>query len=120
MSLWTDRRGFGLAEAVVAALVILIVLSALALAARFFFRQSHSIEQRRSALIVARHVMQELLDSPGLPPTGDSSWVQPAADREFRVYRQVTTIDENSRMVNVRVTLGRGGAVDLTGRATDI
>lgn len=104
-------------EALIASLVVLVVLSALALAARFFFVQSRRVEERRSALIVAGAVMDDALDTPGLPEAGDSSWVQTAAGEEYSVSRRVAPETEDSRLVTVTVSCGSGGSVDLTGKA---
>lgn len=107
--------GFTLVETVIAGLVILIVLSALALAARFFFMQSGRVEDRRSALIVARHVMDETIADPALPQPGDSSWVQSAGGMDYRVTRLVGREGPDARLVSVTVSCGDGGAVELTG-----
>jgi len=101
----------------IASLVVLIVLAMLGAAARFFFRQSHVIERRRLALIVAGSVMRESLEGPGMPAAGDSSWVQLAADRECSVSRRIRDDTEVSRTVTVTVSCGEGGSVSLTGKA---
>ena len=116
MSPRTRNGGFTLVEAMIASLVVLIVLAMLGVAARFFFRQSHVIERRRLALIVAGSVMRESLDGPGLPASGDSSWVQSAADRECSVSRRIRDHTEDSRTVTVTVSCGQGGSVSLTGK----
>lgn len=111
--------GFTLVETVIAGLVILIVLSALAMAARYFFLQSSRVEDRRSALIVADHVMDETVSGPFLPRTGDSSWVQPAGGVDYSVTRLVSREGPEKRLVSVTVSCGDGGSVELTGMAYD-
>ncbi len=109
--------GFTLVETVIAGLVILVVLSALATAAHYFFMQSSRVEDRRSALIVAEHAMDEVVSAPSLPPLGDSSWVQSAGGAEYSVTRLVSREGPDTRLVNVTVSCGDGGAVELTGMA---
>ena len=108
------RAGFTLAELAVASVIILVVLTALAVALVSFVRGSRSLELGEGALTLARVEIAGMERSETLPVAGiderpDSLW-----GNLYIVSTVVTGLEANSRSVTVAVSSGDTVAVELT------
>jgi prepilin-type N-terminal cleavage/methylation domain-containing protein len=110
------KRGFTLAEVMVASVIILVVLGALAFALLFFFRGSRSLELQDGALTLARVEFADMerterFPEPGVTERADSMW-----GNSYTVQTSVNSYSANTYDVTVAVTSGDSVSIELSRR----
>jgi Tfp pilus assembly protein PilV len=110
------KKGFTLAEVAVASVIILVVLSALAVALAAFVRGNRSLELQSGALTLARVEISGIenagmVPAPGVQTRADSLWGNP-----YTVETAVLRTDEHISDVTVSVSSGDSISVNITRR----
>ncbi len=113
------RRAFTLAEIMVASVIILVVLTALAVALMSFARGSRSIELQDGALTLARLELAEMERSMLLPVPGSSVRADSIWGNQYMVETSVTEASGSAIEVTVAVASGDTLSIDLTRRFYD-
>ena len=113
------KKAFTLAELAVASVIILVVLTALAVALFAFLRGSRSLELQEGAFTLARVEIadierSEVIPRPGTATRPDSLWGNP-----YSVETAVNGSEAGFRDVTVTVSSGDTVAIELTRRFYD-
>ncbi len=110
------RKGFTLAEVAVATVIILVVLSALAVALVSFVRGGRKLELQEGAATLARVEIVNIERSAALPPAGVSSRPDSLMGNAYTVKTTVLSYTENTADVTVEVSSGDSVAVGFSRR----
>ncbi|HOP26980.1 MAG TPA: type II secretion system protein [Candidatus Sabulitectum sp.] len=113
------KRGFTLAEIMIASVIILVVLTALAVALMSFARGSRAIELQDGALTLARLELAEMERSMLLPAQGITSRADSIWGNHYTVETSVISGGDNAIEVTVAVASGDTLSIDLTRRFYD-
>ncbi|MBN1434538.1 prepilin-type N-terminal cleavage/methylation domain-containing protein [Candidatus Fermentibacterales bacterium] len=90
------RRGFTLVESVVAAVVILIVLGALAQAARTFFEGQRKLGERQACLTVAWTEISRIEGQGYIPEDGSRTRRETLMGRSYMLVTETRTSEDGS------------------------
>lgn len=113
------KRGFTLAELMIASVIILVVLTALAVALVSFLRGSRSLELQEGALTIARVEIADIERSEVIPRPGTETWPDSMWGNHYLVETAVSGSEEGFRDLTVTVSSGDTVAVELTRRFFD-
>ncbi len=108
-----SSRGFTIVEVIVATVVMVVVLGVLAMALRFFFKGSRTLELRQDALTLA--VLEvgsvEILDP--VPEPYSTVRTDTLMGRGYSVRTTLAWSGDETRLLTVRVSSGDSVSVEL-------
>ncbi len=113
------RRGFTLAETVVASVIILLVLTTLMFALSAFVRGSRKLELQEGAATLSRVELAAIERAPSLPEPGVTIRADSLMGNSYLIETTVISYEENTTDVTVEVSSGDTLSIEFTRRFYD-